>query len=231
MTNPRMLAISALALLFQARGVEGQGPARYRNFELGVNVAAVSALTGVATTDVKTIHQRPAVLQDLEWRLPQGVRGSADASVDPVEQVVFSFYNDRLFRIVVDYEHNRTEGMTDADMVEGISAVYGSPVKRTIGPARIASRIEAESGSSVSRWGGAGYTVVLYRTSSYSGAFRLIVTEAALESLARKATIQSVRLDDLEAPGREAARLKKEQADNRTAAEKARVANKKVFRP
>jgi hypothetical protein len=73
--------------------------------------------------------------------------------------------------------------------------------------------------------------VVLYRTSSYRGGFRLIVTDAALDDLARKATAQAVRLDDQEAPKREVARLKKEQDDGRAAAEKARLANKKVFRP
>jgi hypothetical protein len=73
--------------------------------------------------------------------------------------------------------------------------------------------------------------VALFRTSSYRGAFRLIVTESALDALAQKATLQAVRLDDQEAPRREVARLKKEQDDGRAAAEKARIANKKVFRP
>jgi hypothetical protein len=83
----------------------------------------------------------------------------------------------------------------------------------------------------VARWGDATHTVVLYRTSSYRTGFRLIVTDQALDDLARKATIQAVRLDDQEAPRREVARLKKEQDEGRAAAEKARVVNKKVFRP
>jgi hypothetical protein len=41
----------------------------------------------------------------------------------------------------------------------------------------------------------------------------------ALDDLARKATVQAVRLDD-QAPKREVARLKKEQDDGRAAAEK-----------
>jgi hypothetical protein len=40
-----------------------------------------------------------------------------------------------------------------------------------------------------------------------------------------------VRLDEQEAPRRETARQKKERDDDRTAAEKARVENKEVFRP
>ena len=57
------------------------------------------------------------------------------------------------------------------------------------------------------------------------------MTDSALDTTARKAALQAVRLDDQEAPRREVARLKKEQDDTRTAAEKARIANKKVFRP
>jgi hypothetical protein len=232
MINTRTFASCALGLVLLTHGVDGQAVAQYRNFELGVNVAAVSVLTGVATSEAKTIHERPAVLQDLEWRPSRWTTSSALLpSTDPVQQIAFSFYNDRLFRIVVDYDRDRTEGMTDADMVEALSAVYGATLPRAAGPARVASRVETESGSPVARWGDAGHTVVLYRTSSYRGGFRLIVTDAALDGLARKATTQALRLDDQEAPKREVARLKKEQDDGRAAAEKARLANKKVFRP
>jgi len=231
MIKTRTFATCAVGLLLLTHGVDGQAVAQYRNFELGVNVAAVSALTGLATSDAKTIHQRPALLQDLEWRPSHWRASETLPSTDPVQQIGFSFYNDRLFRIVVDYDRDRTEGMTDVDMVEAISAVYGVSAARAAGPARIASRVETESGSPVARWGDAAHIVVLYRTSSYRGGFRLIVTDPALDDLARKATTQAVRLDDQEAPKREVARLKKEQDDGRTAAEKARLANKKVFRP
>jgi hypothetical protein len=121
--------------------------------------------------------------------------------------------------------------MTDADMTEAISAIYGTPVKRQASVSRIASQIEAESGSPIARWGTAEYAVVLYRTSSYGEAFRLIVTESGLDGLARKAAVQAVRLDDQDAPRREMARQKKEQADSRSAADKARVTNKAIFKP
>jgi hypothetical protein len=149
-----------------------------------------------------------------------------------VEQMVFSFYNNQLFRIVVDYSHERTEGLTDADMIDAVSAMYGPSVKRVPGPVRAASAVETESGSPLARWGDAKHVVVLYRTSSYGGRpFRLIVTEAALDTLARKAAIQATRLDEQEAPSREIARQKKERDDGRAANEKARVTNKGSFRP
>jgi hypothetical protein len=227
----RTLAICAVGVVLAAHEVDGQGLAQYRNFELGSGLASVANLTGVAPTHARTIHQRPAVLQDLEWRLSQWIAGSAAGSADPVEQVVFSFYNDRLFRIVVDYEHNRTEGMTDADMVDAFSEVYGVPVKRTSRPVRLTSQVEAASGSAVARWTDANHTVVLYRASSYQGSFRLVVTDSALDTLAQKATLESVRLDGHAAPRPEVARMKKEQDESRAAAERARIANKKVFRP
>jgi len=227
----RTLAICAFGLVLLTHGLEGQGPAQYRNFELGSDLAAVSTLAGVDSSGAKMIHQRPAVLQDLEWRPSRWLVGSTSASTDPVEQIVFSFYNDHLFRIVVDYGRERTEGMTDADMIEAISAVYGTPLTRVPGAARTASRVEVESGPPVARWGDAEHAVVLYRASGYRQAFRLIMTQPALDDLARKAAIQAVRLDEQEAPRREVARQKKERDDGRAAAEKARIANKGVFRP
>jgi hypothetical protein len=231
MMNARTFAICAIGTVLLTHATAGQSLAQYRNFELKSDLAAVSTLTGVPASEAKTIHKRPALIQDLEWRPSHWITSSSEASTDPVEQMAFSFYNDQLFRIVVDYGYDRTEGMTDADVIEGISAVYGTPVKRPPVAARAATRIEIESGSPVARWGDAGHSVVLYRNTSFKKTFRLIVTDPALDDLARKAESQAARLDEQEAPSREVARQKKERDDSRTAAEKARVANKGVFRP
>jgi len=222
----------AVAIVCSTPALEGQGLSRYRSFEFGSDVATVSALALIAPSEAKTIHQRPAVLQDLESRPSYWTPGSPAASTDPVEHLLFSFYNDQLFRVVADYSHERTEGMTGADMIEAISAVYGAPLPRT---SRVAnhfpSRLENESGTPVARWGDAEHGVVLYQTSSYGAAFRLIAVDTRLENLARKAESQAERLDDREAPQREVARQQKERDDGRAAAAKARAANKSTFRP
>ena len=83
----------------------------------------------------------------------------------------------------------------------------------------------------VARWGDSEHRVVLYQTSSYGAAYRLIVADARLDAMARKAEAQAGRLDDQEAPVRELARQKKERDDAHVAAAKARAANKPVFRP
>jgi hypothetical protein len=231
MMDARTFATGALGIVLLTYGIEAQGVAQYRNFALGSNVATVANLTDVSASEAKTIHQRPALLQDLEWRPSRWVRGSMATSTDPVDHIVFSFYNDQLFRVVVDYSQDRTAGMTDADIIEAISTVYGPPATQPSGAVRVVPRVEAERGSPLARWGDAVCAVVLYRSLSYGEGFRLIVTESALDDLARKAAIQGARLDQQEAPRLEAARQKQQRDDRRAASDKARVANKAVFRP
>jgi hypothetical protein len=221
-----------LGIVCSTHDLAAQGLSQYRNFALGSDVASVATVAGVASSEAQTIHQRPALLQDLTYRPSHWVAGSTVASTDPVEQIVLRFYNDQLFRIMVDYSHDRTEGMTRADLVEAISAIYG-PRLATTPPARdrVPSRIETESGSLVARWGDRHHAIGLYQTSSYGAAFRLIVTDVRLDDLARKAEAQAIRLDEQEAPRRENVRQQKERDDTRAAAEKARITNKQVFRP
>jgi hypothetical protein len=231
MMNARTIAACAFAVTILGNRIDAQDLSRYRTFELGTDVAAVSALTGVASSDATTIHQRPALLQELEWRPSRWTAGSVTESTDPVERIVFSFYNDRLFLIVVDYGQDRTAGMTNADMIEAISAIYGTGLKSTRGSGRVLSQVEIESGSPVARWADGKRAVALYRTSSYRDVYRLIVTDTAAADLARKGATQALRLDEQQAPQREIARQKKERDDARIASEKARRENKDLFKP
>jgi hypothetical protein len=231
MMNARTVTICAFAVALLGQHLEAQEFSRYRTFDLGASVASVSTATGVPMTEVKTLHERPAVLRDLEWRPSRWSAGTVSASTDPVEQMVFSFYDDRLFRIVVDYGQEGTDGLTNADLIEAISAIYGPPLAKGAGATRVPSEVEADSGAVVARWGDKEHALVLYRTSSSRQALRLIVTALPVDMLARKAEIQARRLDEQQAPSREIARQKKARADELAAAEKARVANKKVFQP
>jgi hypothetical protein len=171
------------------------------------------------------------VMQELEWRPPYLASGSTAPQQDSVRQIVFSFYNDQLFKLVINYDRQRTDGMTDADMIEAISTAYGPALRPAAKKARtVVSQLEEESGTPVARWGDAEYSVVLYR-SSYASEFRIIVTSPRLDALARSADAQAIRLDEREAPQREIARQKKEVEDTRLSQEKARIANKAAFRP
>jgi len=228
MTIARTVTLCAIGLAWSTQALDAQN----LTFDLGSNLAAVSTATGVPPSEAKTVHQRPAVLQDLEWRPSRWAAGVNAPSNDPVERIFFSFYNDQLFRIVVDYSHDRTEGLTQADLIEALSVVYGAVIpKTTRSTGRVAAQVETESGSPFARWGDAEHSVAAYQTSSYRTAFRLIVTDVPRAELARKADVESQRLDIQEAPQREIVRQNKERDDQQAAAAKARSTNKGVFQP
>src|SRR6266436_968377 len=68
MINMRMLAIVALGLVLSTSSLHGQDRSRYRAFQLGSGLSSISGLTGVAASKAKTIHSRPALMQELQWQ-------------------------------------------------------------------------------------------------------------------------------------------------------------------
>jgi hypothetical protein len=221
------LGLASVGFVLCTQLVSAQPGPHYRDFQLGGDLASVSALAGVTDAKAKVVHQRPVLIQELEWRLPYALTGPRAPSPDPVEQVVFTFYSDQLCRVVVDYDRTRTEGMTDADMIDAVSALYGSALKVPQQSAN--SQVVEGSGTRVAHWGGDDYSVVLYRSNYRS--FRMVVTSLRLDALARSAAAEAARLDERDAPTRELARQQKDADDRRAAQEKARLANKALFRP
>jgi hypothetical protein len=74
---------------------------------------------------VSPVHEQPALIQDLRWTTPCFVTETSEPKNDSVRQIVFSFVDDQLFRLAIDYERKRTEGMTDPDMIAALSGRYG----------------------------------------------------------------------------------------------------------
>ena len=204
---------------------------RYREFELGSAVASVSMLTGVAESEVKQIDQRPALIQELTCRPRDSRRRSPGGETESVEQMVFNFYDGRFFRVTVDYDRKQTEGLTDTDIIEAISVVYGSPAAAVARRRRRFATRGDDLGTRLAGWGNESSSVVLYRRSTYAIGFRLVVTAEPVAALARMAVARAEALDALEAPQRETARQKKEADERRAIEEKARSTNKPIFRP
>jgi len=230
MMSTRTLVATALIVAVIPVLLHGQDRARYRDYQLGASLAAVSAVAGVTATDAKAIHERPAVMQEMQWRRPY-VHSTPPVPIDAVKEIQFSFYDDQLTRIVVDYDPDQTAGLTDADLSEAISSLYGPVSKPGAKSSRtLPSRFETESGAVVARWVDADVAVALLRT-SYASGFRLIVTSPRLDALAQAAEVKAQRLDLLEGPRRERDRQKKEAADAQTLLEQARLTNKAAFRP
>ena len=236
MTN-HALPLIGLVLVLSTQVTHAQTGPGYRSFELGATIASVSTDAKGGVTNAKTIHEHPALIQDVEWRPPYSlVAPGSTSGADPVEQIDFSFYNNQLYQIVITYDHQRTAGMNNTDMIEGISATYGTPSKPSARKAAPARRWdEAHDGLRVAQWDGADQAVVLYRSSDFFGSstarYWLIVTSPRLDALAQTASTQAIRLEDREAPQRAAAQQKKDASDARAAEEKTRAENKAAFRP
>jgi len=228
MTRLRTLVVSASGLVLVATSLHAQDLSRYRDFVLGSTVAAVAKTSGAAPADVKTIHQRPSVVQELRWR-PQRYGGNA-VQTDPVREVAFSFYNDQLFLIVVEYDRQRTEGLTDTDLIESMTASYGPPVLTSTNRSTGARQAEPNDDVVVAQWASAESSLTLLRM-TYPASLRLVVTLTAVDALARTVSAEAIRLDQKEAPQRELDRQKQATETLRLAGEKARVVNKPGFKP
>jgi hypothetical protein len=199
---------------------------RYRNFELGTDLASVSKLTGTPPSQIKVVHRRPALIQELAWR-PQPLGPSS--VTESAQEVIFTFYEGQLFRIVVNYDRYETEGLTSEDVVEAISANYGLAVKPGE-PSKTPKALYGDPDTVVAQWQDPQYRFDLNR-SPYGPVFRLIGVQKALEARAEAATSEAKRLDDREAPQRDAARIAGEEEAVRAKLEKARLVNKPKFRP
>ena len=133
--------------------------------------------------------------------------------------------------MVVNYDRYRTEGLTDEDMVEAISAKYGTATRPADKIILFSSfQVYNDSENVIARWEDSEYSFNLFR-SSYQPTFGMLVFSKRLDPLAGKAIIEAIRLDEREAPQREIERQKKQAEENRAALEKARLMNKPNFRP
>jgi hypothetical protein len=225
------LAATVAALVLATVGLQAQNFSQYREFRLGSTLASVQRTSGATASDVKSIHQRPGKIQVLRWR-PSERYNDRMMPTEPVREVIFTFYNDRLFKVVVDYDRQRTEGLTDADLIDAISTRYGVPVLqatslRTNAPALVAP---ADGDTVVARWSDADTSLTLVR-GSYPTSLRLILAVKAIESVAQNAAAEAARSDHDEAPQREIEHVNKMAEDGRVAAEQARVVNKPLFKP
>jgi hypothetical protein len=198
---------------------------RYRAYVLESSLDSVVATSGARAADAKTLYERPEKIQELEWRAPYA--SSDDRMADPVRGAVFTFVDDALYQIVVKYDRDRTDGLTDGDIVESLTTVYGQPAPKASKNARLAL---PEDTVRLALWESPGSWVALVR-GAYSPDFQLVLMSKTLSTRARDAIRESGRLDVIEAPRREEEQRKRELAELNAARTKARTTNKAAFRP
>lgn len=226
MNNARRFAIAVAALIAIGNAASAQDISRYRGYVLESTFESVVATSGALASDAKTLHERPSKIQELEWRAPYVFSGSELA--DPVKGIVFTFLDDALYQIVVNYDRDRTDGLTNNDIIETVSTLFGRP-----GPVKQQS---ARPGAArpdtiaIAQWETALASLSLVR-GTYVPEYQLILISKPLSLRAQNATREAIRLDAAEAPRREADQRKKQAAEADAAREKTRVTNKAAFRP
>ena len=231
MMRLRVITVSLYAAVVLApSGAAGQDLSRYRDVPFGSTVASVMSATRTAPEALRVIHARPVLIQELKWR-PQYALGRP-AGVDPAQEITFRFYDDQLFSVTVVYEARLVGGLTNDDVIEAVSTVYGTATRTAAasrGPAQ-APPGTINGSTAIASWQNSDYRYTLMRE-IYPATFRLIGVSKRLEPLARDAQVEGARLDKQEAPQREAERARAA-AERRTAADdKTRATNKSEFKP
>ena len=227
MNLARRFAIAA-ALSLVGHVASAQDVSHYREYVLESTLESVLAASGAPAADAKTIHERPATIQELEWRAPYV--GSVSGRADPVSGIVFRFVNDALYQVVVSYDRDRTDGLTNTDIIDTLAATYGAPALRVAKqpPARLG--VAQPDTFALAQWETAQASLTLVR-GTYTPEFQLILIAKSLSARARNAIREAVKLEAAEAPRRESDRRKKEAAEASAIREKTRVTNKAAFRP
>lgn len=226
----RIQAIAALALSFTLAGqaVQAQDLTRYRGYALEDSFGAVVATSGTRAADATVRFERPAKIQELEWRAPYVSSGAELA--DPVQTLTFMFYNGALYQITASYARARVEGLSTADVVATLSSTYGTPLAAA-GRAGARRAVDVPPDMVLlAAWDSESASLLLLR-GTYSSDLKLVLVSKALALQAKSAMREGARLDALEAPRREAERRKQETVDAEAARDKARATNKGAFRP
>ena len=231
MLDSRLATTAALIVLVGGSSIAAQAAFQYREYTLESSVAAVLAVSPIRMSQPKTLHERPASIQEVRWRAPY--MGLGDERTDPVNEVLFSFYNDQLYQIVVTYDQGRMAGLTNDDVVSTLSATYGAPLLRNTRTSHTPRDVDVRADMLiVAAWEDASSWLSLVRSSSaISPQFQLVLISKRLNSPARSAILEARRLDALEAPQRELERRAQAAAVAAKAEKKTREANKAAFRP
>jgi hypothetical protein len=223
-----IVALAPLAALAQAPAALAPDRIGYRKYVLGQSVAEVAGLAGLRLVDARTIHERPARIQELEWRAPFGHPATEQA--DPVRDIVFTFCDDQLFRVAVNYHPDRTEGLTDGDIIGSLAVTYDLPARGRPTAAQRAATDAVSDTVVVASWDTPDAWLTLLRN-VHRREFQLVLTSKSLGVAARAAALEAMRLDTIEAPQREREQRRADAAGEVAAKERTRTTNRAAFKP
>ena len=218
----RNIVVALSLILLSAPMISGQDLSKYRTFSLGMTLSELSKQVGPYSHWTTLIHQRPAVIQELTlWSL-----SASRAPIGGVSQILFGFYNGELYRIVVTYDRDATKGLTDDDMVQAISARYGTATRLYPEIKLLKNDVYTSTETVIARWEDSQNSVGLLASSNQTS-FGLAMFSKRLDAQAKAAIIESEKLEKQESPRVDIGRLKKD-ADELGVA---RQINQKTFHP
>ena len=223
--NTSHVFLLAAGLVLSSQLVAAQDLSSYRAYALDSSLDSVLTASAARAADVKVVYERPSMLQTLEWRAPYGRSG--DELVDPVRRIMFSFCDTALYQVLVSYDPDRTDGLSNSDIIDSLTAAYGTPVPSS---ARNRPLDAAPDTVVLAQWDRPGSSLTLLR-GVYTPEFQLLLTSKALSTRARGAIREAARLEVADAPRRELEQRKKDAFDASVARDKIRATNKAAFRP
>jgi hypothetical protein len=221
MTKLQILAASISCSLLALPLLGAGALSRYRDFDLDSNLTEIARQSGPNTEGAQTLHERPALLQELTWRA---------GSNDSVKQIDFHFLGGELYRMIVHYSPYSTEGLTAQDVIDATSKIYGEAVKPADEIALSTVYGKDQAVEVIARWEDADWSFNLVRL-QYESNFTLAVFSKRLDGPARLAIDEAIELDRQEAPQREIDQKRMEALAKAAELEEARLVNKPQFRP
>jgi hypothetical protein len=218
------LVLSLFAILLSDPLIQGQDLSKYRNFAYGMSLVEVSQQVDSQPVQANLIHNRPAAIQELTW----WPKDSADNSLqaDSVWQIFFSFYDGKLYRMLVTYDRHATQGLTTEDLIQAISAQFGAVTRPAVEITFSTNELYRSTEKVIARWEDSQYSINLVRCRLLNS-FGLVMFSKQLDTQAQAAIAESVKLDEQKLPQREADRRQKAADD----LEVTRQKNRKIFRP
>ena len=169
MTDSRVAAAASLVFILGGQSLVAQAPFQHQEYSL------------VCSAPVVGVVDRPSVIHGLKWRARH--MGSGGTLVDSVQEVLFTFHNNELYQMVVSYDRGRTAGLSNDDVVDTFSAIYGVPLVRNARTARNGLSPDIGPGMTLlGQWEDARWLLTLQRN-TYSAQYQLLVVSKALNRL------------------------------------------------
>jgi hypothetical protein len=225
----RVLLVCSLSAVLTATSLSASSPAvfaRYRDVMLGDSFTTVVERLQVESSTVRVLSQDPSLVQEVTWR-PHRFLSGMTVVPDPLAEMVLTFHFDRLVRVVAIYDRDRIEGLTDPDLVELLSAVYGLPLLPSTSKA---PRGAAALRQTLAVWMDADTQLLLWRD-EYPRRVGLTVATIAAEPALQAAVVEGARRSAEGDPQREREARAAAAKTLMERVERIRLANKAGFKP